>query len=236
MTSPIGTIDEVAALGYDNNDIGTSVVTAVTATAPLASSGGETPNITISTLNTEGYDDVFGDISQGTAAAALVYEALRDTPFKAYYFKNNAKEALMMRFQMPHSWDATAPIYPHLHCSPQVNPAVAQNVHLTGYYCWTNDTTAIPALVGWTPFACDLPIGTSDAYKTFYVNLATVNPTAGLKGSALLLVYVERDGGVGDDTYTTNKVGGTVQANLALISLDIHVKKIRIGSPTPTPI
>jgi len=45
MPSPIGTIDEIAALGYDNNDLGTSVVTAVTATAPLSATTGETPNL-----------------------------------------------------------------------------------------------------------------------------------------------------------------------------------------------
>jgi hypothetical protein len=73
-------------------------------------------------------------------------------------------------------------------------------------------------------------------FKTHYVDLATIIPPAGTKGSAFLLVYCEHDGGAGTDTYTNNKGFGTPQATIALVGLDCHMKKIRIGSPTPAPI
>ena len=47
MPSPIGTIEQVAAVGYDNNDIGPTAVQTVTATAPLAATTGENPVISI---------------------------------------------------------------------------------------------------------------------------------------------------------------------------------------------
>lgn len=237
MTSPIGTIDRAVAIGYDDNHLGTAVVQTVTATAPLASSGGETPNITLEADKWEGWEDVPGDISQGTAGAALTYEAVRDTAFLTYFFRNNQLDSLSMKFQMPHAWDSSVAPVPHLHVSPQVAPSSSpQNVHLTGYWCWTDPSTAIPALTGWTTFTADLEVATADAFKTYYVNIDNVTVPEGLKGSAMLLVYLQRDGGAGDDTYTTNKAGGTVQANLALVSFDCHVKKIRVGSPTPVPV
>jgi hypothetical protein len=211
-------------------------VTSVTGTAPVESSGGTAPAISIPSSLYEGWDDVFGDISQGTSSSSLTYEALRDTAFKAYHFQNNQLDSLMMRFQMPHSWDHTEVVVPHLHVMPLVNPASEQNVRLTGYYCWTDLNNAMPALTGWTTFGVSLPITTTSAYKTVYANLASITPPENSLGSSILLVYVSRNGGVGDDTYTTNKVGGTVQANLALMSLDVHYKKVRIGSPTLTPI
>jgi hypothetical protein len=237
MTSPIGTVEEVAALGYDNNDIGPSAVTAVTATSPLTSTGGETPDIAIPAELWEGWDDVPGDISQGTANAALTYEAIRNTPFLAYHFRNNQLDSLSMRFQMPHSWDSSVAPVPHLHVSPQVAPSSSpQNVRMTGYWVWTDSTTPIPILSSWTPFTCDFSVTTAGAFCTGYENITNVTVPVGLKGSAMLLVYIQRDGGQGADTYTTNKSGGTTSANLALISFDCHVKKIRVGSPTVVPI
>jgi hypothetical protein len=182
------------------------------------------------------WDDLQGDISQATAATALTYEDYRDTPFKMYFFKNNGVDALYMRFQMPHAWAANTEVIPHLHVIPMVAPSSSpQNVELTGYYCWCDPNTAAPALLGWTPFTANLSIVTGMEFKPTYVNLFSSTPT-GKVGSAFLLVYVQRDGGSGGDTYTTDKSGGTVAANLGLVSLDCHIQKNKQGSPTAVPI
>jgi hypothetical protein len=184
-----------------------------------------------------GWDDIFGDISQGTAAAALTYEAVRDTPFLGYHFRASQLDSLSMRFQMPHSWDAAVAPVPHLHVTPLAAPSPSpRNVHLSGYWCWTQPDVVIPALSGWTPWTADLEVATADQFKTFYVNIENVTVPAGLKGSAILLVYLQRDGGVGTDTYTQGKGYGTTSANLLLTSFDCHVKKVRFGSPTPAPV
>jgi hypothetical protein len=71
MTSPIGTVDEVAALGYDNNDIGTAVVTAVTASLPLSATTGETPNLSFlaSYGGTYEYNESGSAIAMASSAA-----------------------------------------------------------------------------------------------------------------------------------------------------------------------
>lgn len=182
------------------------------------------------------WDDLQGDISQGTGAAALTYEAYRDTPFMMYFFRHNQNDSLSLRFQFPHGVDKTAPVVPHLHVIPMSAPGAAQDVRIVGQYAWAPFNVVCPANVGWTAFGPLLvPYAAADQFKEVYIDLATVAVPAGFRGSDILFVYVQRNGTNPGDTYATGKVGGTAAANLALASLDVHYRKATQGSVTVVP-
>lgn len=182
------------------------------------------------------WDDLQGDISQGTGAAALTYEVYRDTPFFMYFFRHGQNDTLSMRFQFPHGVDLTTPVVPHLHVIPMSSPGAAQNVRIIGQYAWAPEGVAIPANVGWTPFGpLIVPYAAADQFKETIINLATIAVPVGFRGSDILLVFVERNGTDGTDTYNTGKAGGTATANLGLASMDVHYRKATEGSVTVAP-
>lgn len=81
------------------------------------------------------WDDLQGDVSQGTAGAALTFEAFSDTPFKLLCLRNNQDDELHMRFQMPHRWNR-GEVRPHIHLIPLADPAASQIAHFAGQYAW----------------------------------------------------------------------------------------------------
>lgn len=184
------------------------------------------------------WDDVLGDVSQGTANATLTYEAFRDTTFLQYFFRHDQDDSLSMRFQFPHgvSLDASAIVVPHLHVVPMSAPAAPENVRFTGSYAWAVHGAAIPAAVGWTAFGPILqPVAAGDAFKDMKVILADIVPPVGFKGSSILLVRVARTGTDPGDTYTTAKGDHTAAANLGLLSFDCHYRKATEGTIVQIP-
>lgn len=183
------------------------------------------------------WDDLQGDVSQGTAAAALTYEVYRDTPFFMYFFRHNQSDSLSMRYQFPHGVHLTTAVVPHLHLIPMVSPGgTPQNLRLIGRYTWSSGGAAVPANASWTTFGpINVPIAAGDEFVPKLVDLATVTAPASMKGSDHLLVFCQRDGTNIGDTYNTGKVGGTALANVALLSLDCHYRKATRGSLLAAP-
>lgn len=179
------------------------------------------------------WDDVLGDITQGNATAALTYEAYRDTNHLMYFFQHNQADALHMRFQMPHAWGLGI-VRPHLHFVPMVNPVAPQVFGVKGEWAWADYGQAVPAASGWTAFAATATIAVDDAFKARILALGDVAPTANARGSSILLMRLYRDQGA-TDTYTTSKSGGTAQANVGLLSFDVHYQKGSQGSVTEIP-
>jgi hypothetical protein len=56
-----------------------------------------------------------------------------------------------------------------------------------------------------------------------------IQPPAGIVESDLLLIYVFRQASNVLDTYDTAKVGGTAQANLGILSSDLHYQTQKAG-------
>lgn len=179
------------------------------------------------------WDDLFGDISQGTANAALTYEAFRDTPFKMYFLRHDQNDELHFRYQLPHRW-YNSPDYvvkPHLHVVPMAAPAAPSTIAFAGQYIWAQRDTPILANASWTAFspAPTKAITAADEFKHLLINLGDVTPPANPQVSDILLIYLKRDSSGADD-YDDNKTGGTGAANLGVLSLDLHYRSWKQGS------
>lgn len=179
------------------------------------------------------WGDLRGSAAQGKASAALTLEAYRDTAFQMYFFRHDQDDTLDFEFQMPHRWRKDTAVRPHLHVVPMVAPAADENCYFTGYYTWAPFSfSPIPLLAGWTTFTATLTVTPTDAFRHMIVTLGTFNPPANPTESTMLLIHVVRAGTNLLDTYDTNKVGGTVAANLGLLSADVHYRKEHFGSIT----
>jgi hypothetical protein len=177
------------------------------------------------------WDDVQGPITQAGGAAALTYEAYRDTAFFTYFMRNNQDDTLFLTYQMPHSWDPTTSVKPHMHVIPMVDPASTEVVRITGKYAWAQVGVELPADTSWTAFTVDTNIGTTDAFKEKIIGLATVSPPASPRESNVLVLWVRRPGSSdAADTYSTGKADGTAAANLCVLSIDTHYQKQKLGS------
>lgn len=180
-----------------------------------------------------GWDDIQGSIQQGAGAAALTTEAYRDTPFFMSFFRSGQVDKLSFIYQMPHRWQAGTKVRPHIHTVPMADPASTQNVLLEGQYAWLSDTIALGANATWTTFSVLVPINPGDAFKEKLIDFTAglgITPPAGIGESDILLVYVQRTGTSGQDTYNTAKTGGTVLANLGLVSADVHIQVQKAGT------
>jgi hypothetical protein len=190
-------------------------------------------------INTTGlYDDVQGPAAQAGGAAALTFEAYRDTAYNAYFFKHNQNDVLYLSWQMPHSWDRGT-VYPHIHIIPMVNPAAAEVIRFSGKYVWSQAGVATPADASWTAFTADHTVNTTDQFIQVVVPLATVSAPTSPRESNVLLLWVQRESNSASDTYTTGKASGTAAANVMVVSIDAHFAKTKAGTitaiPTATP-
>jgi len=185
-------------------------------------------------------EDLLGDVSQGTAAAALTYEAFRDTPHKMYFFAHNADDTLHCRLQLSHGWQLGTNVEVHLHWIPMVDPSSSpQNIIIDGYYYWAKYDEVIPELASWTAISpkITIPVVTGDAFKHKRTTIFTATPPAGALVSDVLLIYLRRPGASdGDDTYSTSKAAGTATANMRLLYVDGHFHKGRHGLPQASPL
>ncbi len=184
-------------------------------------------------------EDMLGDVSQGTAAAALTYEEVRNTAYKAYFFSRSADDVLCMRLQVPHGWQLDTNVEVHIHWAPMVDPSSSpQVVVFDGYYWWAKHGTVIPELASWTAWPKVTPnVVTGDAFKPKMTSLFTVDPPAGAAVSDFLLVYVRRPGASdAADTYETSKAVGTAAANVMLLGIDAHYERGRHGLPQEAPL
>jgi hypothetical protein len=112
------------------------------------------------------------------------------------------------------------------------DPATPQNVYMIGQYAWLDVQMGnqLPANAGWTTFNVTTAINPGDVFKEKIISLPAIIPPVGALESALLLLYVQRNGLNVLDTYTTAKSGGTAAANLGLLSFDCHVQIEKVGS------
>jgi hypothetical protein len=187
-------------------------------------------------LTTGLWDDVPCRAAQAGGTSALTQEAYRDSVFQAYFFQHNQDDTLHLEWQMPHTWDPTTSVKPHIHIIPMVNPAAAQNIRFTGKYVWSQVGAETPADASWTPFTVDHEVGTADQFKQAVVALATVAPPTTPKESNILLMWLRRPGSSdAADTYDTAKVLGTAQANVMVVSIDTHFQKVKLGTVPEIP-
>lgn len=190
-----------------------------------------TPRNTITDMRGPIAQDIIGwnDLIQSPLQAggiSLTAQTLLDTPFTVQCFRNDFDNgSLAFTYQMSHEWQPGTLIRPHLHLLPLADPASAQVAYFVGQYAWISGTRAVPVNASWTAFTASLTVNPGDVNKESLLDLsggAGVQPPAGIVESDLFLLYVFRNAANGLDTYKTAKTGGTAQANLGLLSSDVH--------------
>lgn len=178
-----------------------------------------------------GYTDVIGFVDQAAAAAALTYEAYRDTPFMMYWTRRDQDDALSLRYQMPHGWDLSA-VEPHLHvlCAASSTGTVV----IDGYYTWSHISGApiLGPLSSWNSYRVTQSLSGTYQYTERGISLGLITPPVAARvASANLLIYVRRPGSSdAGDTYDGSKPFGTQAANLGILYADCHVRIGRFGT------
>ena len=179
------------------------------------------------------WDDLMGAPDVGNRVNALTNEVFRDTPIRLLYFRHDQDDSLHYVYQLPHKWRTTTAVHPHLHVMPMSDPVANQVAFFEGQYAWAPiGFGPVPADAGWTDFSASLTIAPGDIYEHMLVELGEFNAPANPTASTCFFLYVQRSGTDPADTYTTNKVGGTPAANLALMSSDLHYRASRFGTLT----
>lgn len=178
------------------------------------------------------WDDLHAFIDEGTGPAALTYEAYRDTGFFMRFFRHNQADNIFMTFQMPHEWDPTTAVHPHMHVIPMSSGSGVVSMNYA--YAWCDDHSALPAASGWTSGSASASYTPADQFVQNTISFGYLVPPPGTFESALLVFKVERDTSVAD-TYSTNKTGGTTSANLGVLFFDLHYQKIKAGTVTEFP-
>jgi hypothetical protein len=178
-----------------------------------------------------GYADLVGDVNSAANVGGLTTEAYRDTPFLRPWFSRSADKSLSLSWQMPHDWQVTSPVEPHLHCVG-VSPTTG-NVRLTGKYTWArNGTLALNSWASWTTFDVTVEITAADQYYGKILSLGQITAPAGAQyPSAFLHIYVTRPGQSDAlDTYDGSNPTGTAALNLMLEGVDCHVMRTGLGT------
>lgn len=177
------------------------------------------------------YDDLLGSVGDGNLAkgtSALTLEGYRDSDFPIYFMRHDQDDTLTIIYQMPHMWDYTTAVWPHIHYIPMA--AASGNVYFSFSYVWAPRGEVVPALSSWVSGNKTISITAGDQFKHLAAGFATINPPAAAGASTMLLMKITRLGDDVLDTYNTNKTGGTAAANFGVLYLDLHYQKIRAGT------
>jgi hypothetical protein len=183
------------------------------------------------------WDDLLGPAASALKDAAIVTEAFADTAFTANFYVYDQDDAICWTLQTSHRWDRTTSLYFHLHIVPMATPLATQNIRFDGQYAWAHYGTAVPLNVGWTTIpAITVPVTVNDGMKAMIVPLVTIPPPSPAFESDILLIRVRRPGLTDAlDTYHTSKTGGSVKANVCILSGDAHFQVNKDGTATEIP-
>lgn len=180
------------------------------------------------------WEDLQGPVAQAGGISSLTFEQYRDTPFFAYFMRHDQDDALYYTYQMRHGWKRGSNVSLHAHITPMSTwtPAPAtKNIGWEVSYFWSTTGLEIPVATSWTTIPTTSAIAPTDQFKNMIVNLAVISPPVTAKESSLLFCRIRRLGSTGGtDTYTDNKVGGTIQANLAVWDFDVHYQTDKAGT------
>jgi hypothetical protein len=182
-----------------------------------------------------GWDDLQGDVQEGNAVASLTLQNALDTDFPLLHFRHDQDDTLHMRFQTTHGWNPATPLRLHMHLLFGGTPASPRNVRFTVKYAFVRNDAAFPLNSAWTTDTVDVPVPVDYGGQTKVVSLIEVTPPDEALESDLLLATVTRAGTDPADTYTDSNPSGTSQANLAVVALDVHYRRHKLGTASFAP-
>jgi hypothetical protein len=181
------------------------------------------------------WTDLYAYIDEGTGPAALTYEGYRDTGFFMRFFRHNQDDNIFMRYQMPHGWDTTTDVHPHMHLIPMASGSGV--VKMNYAYTWVLvNTGSFPGASGWVSGSVTATYTPSEQYMQKILDFGQISPPANAHESAVLVFKVERPGASdASDTYQTSKDHGTTAANVGVMFFDLHYQQSKAGTPTQAP-
>jgi len=200
---------------------GSIISQAVTASVPYIYSSGSGGTWT----------DLIGNADQASGAGALTNE-----PFlfsvNLLFFRTAQSDNLTYKFQMPHSWNVSSSVHPHIHWLPCAAPTlnVTQSVNFGFQWGWCPRGQAFPTT--WTTGSLSLPVSASMLnvqQKNEFAQIAPANVANNVSAIGILRVF--RSGSSAADTYNAAKPGsGTASANVGLLSIDVHYQSNAAGT------
>lgn len=180
-----------------------------------------------SLTNDYAWDDLQGEIANGTGVGSLTYENYRDTTLKLYHWRHDQADELGFAYQMSHRWAGTI-VKPHLHVIP-LAPA-GGTVAIQIQWVWGRVGEEVPVFSKWSTRNIRETFSASDRFREKIIRFGEIAPPPGAGASSILYIHSERV--PADDTYDTSKGYGTAAANLALVSHDVHYQATRMGTVT----
>lgn len=192
------------------------------------------------TASIASFDNRWGDLPASVAvdtkgSVGLISEAYRDTGFFVKFFRSNQNDSVFMSFQMPHSWNPSTSVYPHIHVIPMSSGSGVVKMNYAYSWCLVNE--ALPAGRNWISGSVTASYTPSDQYVHRVISFGSISPPANAVESAMLVFKIERPGmSDNEDTYQMSKGGGTTAAaNLAVLFFDLHYQRIKAGSTSQYP-
>jgi hypothetical protein len=154
-------------------------------------------------------------------------------PIHLLCFEHSAVQIIGFHTQMPHGWKPESEVRPHVHFVPLADPVATQSARFIIYYAWAPINGS--ALTGQANETVDVTIEPGDLNKHRIIGFSMLTPPAGSHESIILSWAVARAGTDPADTYTTDKAYGTVEANIGLLSFDVHYQLEKEGSISEFP-
>ena len=187
---------------------------------------GDAAGITVNrlTLEEDAWDDVTVPLVQGRAeVAGNPTFSTFGGGVKAYAFDKDTDQSLFVTFQLPHRYKAGSDLKAHIHVAPSTNAAGTSAWGLEYYIASVDGTFA----AGSTLYG-NVDMNAGATLKHYICPLGTISGT-GLKESTVLVCRVFRDAdasGGSSDTYAADVFG---------LSVDLHIKVDKLGTPAETP-
>ena len=176
------------------------------------------------------WDDLIAYIDTGAGPAALTYEPYRDTGFFMRFFRHNQNDLIFMTYQMPHQWDSSTAVYPHMHYLPMSSGSGV--VKFNYAYSWVDIGDSFPPSSGWTSGSITVSLTPASQYVSSMLTFGACQPVSQSE-SSIMVFKVERPGQTDPaDTYETSKDHQTAAANLGILSFDLHYQKNKAGTVT----
>lgn len=186
------------------------------------------------------WDDLQGPVSQAGGVTALTFEQYRNTPFFAYHMRHDQDDTLYYTFQLKHAWKRGTDAHLHVHYTPLATWTPGAPIKYVGWevsHFWTTSGLEVPVATSWTTTLVQMPVYPTDQFKLLLFELIDFAPPETAKESSLVLIRIRRLGTTGiTDTYTDNKTGGTVAANLVVWDFDMHIQLDKPGTVTEYPV
>lgn len=181
----------------------------------------------------ERWNDLYAVLEEGTGATSLTYEAYRNTGYYMRFFRHNQNDIIFMKYQMPHTWDPTTDVRPHMHCIPMASGSGVVKIDFV--YTWTLVNDDVPDGNEWISGSITSSFDPSDQYKHKVMSMGLTDPPSNAHESAVFLLKVERPSSDPEDTYSTGKDHGLASANFAVLFFDLHYQSIKGGTTTEYP-